>query len=35
LIGAVRSNGKLDKYRMQAEKILTGNLQGSIVSRKN
>jgi hypothetical protein len=34
LMGAVRSNGKLDKYRQQAEKILSGNLQGSVVSRK-
>ena len=34
LMGAVKSNGKLEKFRAQAEKILTGNMQSSIASRK-
>jgi hypothetical protein len=34
LMGAVRSNGKLEKFRVQAEKILTGNMQASMASRK-
>jgi hypothetical protein len=34
LIGAVRSNVKLDKYRVQAEKILGAGMQESVVSRR-
>lgn len=35
LMGAVSSNGKLDKFRAQAEKILNGsNMHGSKASRK-
>ena len=34
LMGAVRSNGKLQKFRAQAERILTGNMQGSMASKK-
>ena len=35
-MGAMRSNVKLDKFRVQAEKILRGNnnLQGSVISKK-
>ena len=33
-MGAVRTNGKLEKFRVQAEKILTGNMQSSMASKK-
>ena len=34
LMGAMKSNVKLDKFRVQAEKILTGNMQASMASKK-
>jgi hypothetical protein len=35
LLGALRSNTKLDKYRIQAERILAGNnMQASMASKK-
>lgn len=34
-MGALRSNTKLDKYRIQAERILAGNnMQASMASKK-
>ena len=35
LMGAMKSNVKLDKFRVQAEKILTGNMQASMASKKD
>lgn len=34
LIGAVRTNGKMDKYRVQAERILHGGVNESNVRKE-